>query len=218
MQLQRYVVGPLQVNCYLLVNPEARSAVVIDPGQDIAPVLEAVQGLRVAMILLTHGHFDHLAGVAHLREATGAPVLIHRAEARWLTDPGLNGSAHLPEFCPEPISGPPPDRLLTDGQELSWDGATIVCLHTPGHTPGGMSYYVPAARVVFTGDALFAGSIGRTDLPGGNHRQLLTAIREKLLTLDPETTVYPGHGESTTIGAEKAGNPFLLELRDSTEM
>jgi glyoxylase-like metal-dependent hydrolase (beta-lactamase superfamily II) len=163
------------------------------------------------MILLSHGHFDHIAGAAALKEATDAPVFIHQAEEQWPTNPNLNGSTNLGELCPVPVTGPRPDELLEDGQRLNWAEPELTCLHTPGHTPGGVSFYAAEEAAVFTGDALFAGSIGRTDLPGGDHEQLLAALRDKLLSLADDTVVYPGHGPTTTIGEQAAHNPFLTK-------
>jgi len=209
VDIRTFTIGPVQANCYVLYTDNHEQAVVIDPGQGIEPVVEALGETEVAMILLTHGHFDHVAGTADLKKATGAPVMIHKAEAEWLTDPELNSSGLFADVCPSPVAGPAPDDLLEAGQQLEWNGPTITCLHTPGHTPGGVSFYLPSENVIFSGDTLFAGSIGRTDFPGGSYRQLLDSIHRELLGLDKEIRVYPGHGGVTTIGRERKSNPFL---------
>jgi hydroxyacylglutathione hydrolase len=203
--VERLVVGPTEENSYVLGCPTTRKAVFIDPGGDVPQLLRMVQELKLdpIAILQTHGHADHIGGISDLKAATGLPVLIHAEDAGMLTDPERNLSAYFYE----PLVAPPADQLLNGGQTLEVGGLTLVVLHTPGHTFGGCSFKVD--RSVFTGDALFAGSIGRTDFPGGSERTLLKAIREQLLTLPDETTIYPGHGPSSTIGEERRYNPFL---------
>lgn len=201
--------GPIATNCYI-VSDERNRAFLIDAGYEYERVLAAVDGLEVSHILLTHAHFDHIGGVQFVKEATGAQVLIHEAEAGWLTDPTLNLSAVRSEFVPWPVKGPAPDGLLGDGDILELLGREVRVLFTPGHSPGHVSYLL--GDVLFGGDALFAGSIGRTDLPGGDFETLLSSIRKQLLTLDPGTRVLPGHGPATTIGDEAESNPFLAGL------
>lgn len=200
-------VGPIATNCYLVHN-EAGKAFIVDAGYEVDLILAAIRDLELTHILITHAHFDHIGGVARLKAETGASVLIHHIEAEWLTDPQLNMSAIRSEFTPWPVEGPSADELLEDGQILSLLGERIEVRHTPGHSPGHVSYVM--GDVVFGGDALFYGSIGRTDLPGGDHRTLVRSIRDKLLTLPASTTVLPGHGPPTTVGAERESNPFLV--------
>lgn len=211
MHWERLVVGPIESNCYLVYDRPGGEAAVIDPGGDAERILEAIQRLsvRVSTILLTHTHFDHIGALAQVHEATGAPILVHEAEAAWLQDPTLNLSASLIGLLSEPVRGPRPHRTLQGGEQLWVAGQAIHVLATPGHTPGGLSFWLPAWGWVFTGDALFKSSIGRTDLPGGNLEQLLEGIRRALLTLPDETVVFPGHGPETTIGEERRANPFL---------
>jgi hydroxyacylglutathione hydrolase len=221
-------VGLLQCNCSILGDPESREAIVIDPGDEVERILEVIHrhGLKVRAIVSTHTHIDHVGGLAALHRATGAPVLIHEndlalyhsldMQAGWLGIP-------TPELVRKL-------EFIKEGDALRWGDFAAQVLHTPGHTPGSISLVVNAVAVAKTaartsaksnepatqagrliaGDTLFQGSIGRTDLPGGSYPQIISSIREKLLVLPDETVVYPGHGDETTIGAERAHNPFLV--------
>ncbi|HEU5341724.1 MBL fold metallo-hydrolase [Edaphobacter sp.] len=203
-------VGPLQCNCSILGDEATREAIVVDPGGDIARIMAAVQkhGLTVKQILITHAHIDHIAGAARLKQLTGAPILYNRhdlalvrimdQQAGWLGIP-------TPDV-------PAPDDTLDEGKVIDIGGITGSVLHTPGHTEGSVSLYLPSQSLLLAGDTLFAGSIGRTDLPGGDLRTLLTSIRERLLPLPEDTTVLPGHGPATTLAAERESNPFLQNL------
>jgi glyoxylase-like metal-dependent hydrolase (beta-lactamase superfamily II) len=158
--------------------------------------------------LLTHAHFDHIGGVEAVRAATGAPVYVHRAEADWLTDPQKNGSALFPGL--DLIRCQPADRLLEGGETMKWIGREFRVIHTPGHSPGSVTFRLDDQ--VFSGDVLFAGSIGRTDLPGGDYETLMRSIHDVLMEMPEETRVYPGHGPATTIGREQASNPFVTGM------
>jgi hydroxyacylglutathione hydrolase len=188
--LRKIEVGMYMANCYILACDDTREGLVIDPGDEVPRILMKIgkDRIRVRTILLTHGHVDHVGGAAELKEAVTAPVLIHRLDARGL--------------------GFEPDDELADGREITVGRVKISVLHTPGHTPGGVSFLAPGA--VFTGDTLFAGSIGRTDLGGGSHKQILKSIREKIFPLGDDLRVYPGHGPRSTIGAERRTNPFFV--------
>lgn len=197
--------GDFGTNCYIVACPETNKAMVIDPGTPDPWIKKTVAQfhLQVELILLTHGHLDHIGGVEWVKSWSQAPVWIHEADSKYLTSPALNGSA----LYGQPIVAPRADRLLRGGETIAVGNQSFQVLHTPGHTPGGISLYTPGHLVA--GDTLFAGSVGRTDLAGGNHASLIKAIKEKLLPLPPETVVYCGHGPTTTIGDEKEYNPFV---------
>lgn len=205
MEVERLVVGPIAANCYLVRCSEAGDALVIDPGAEGETILQKAKekSLCIRYIVNTHGHGDHIGANGSLHAATGAPILIHAADAPLLTSAMKNLSAWLSGG----VVSPPADRLLADGDEIECGAVVFKVLETPGHTPGGISLQAPG--VVFTGDTLFQGSVGRTDFPGGSAAVLLNSIRTKLLVLPDDTLVYPGHGGATTIGREKAANPFL---------
>lgn len=199
------VVSPYGTNCYV-VGAGGGQVIVIDPGGDPGVILRLIESeaLTVTAIVDTHGHGDHIGANADLKARFGCPVMIHEADAEFLTDPMLNLSAWLGE---DTVVSPTADRLLQDGDDIAVGPVTFRVIHTGGHTPGGICLYTEGH--LFAGDTLFAGSIGRTDFPGGSMEQLITGIREKLLVLPDDTIVYPGHGPTTSIGTEKAGNPYL---------
>ncbi len=207
IKIRTYSLGPFETNAYLVTNEVTGESIVFDPGMQPQPLLEAVKQERVAAILLTHAHLDHIGGLNQLRRQTQAPVYIHPAEQSWLTDPLLNGSAR---FGFDPIVCEPAERELADGQVLELAGLSIRVLHTPGHSPGSCSFVI--GRHCFGGDVLFAQSIGRTDLPGGDFETLMESIQDKLFELDDDTIVYPGHGPRTTIETEKMYNPYVTGL------
>ena len=209
MKIDRLILGAYETNCYVLCNDDsARDCLIIDPGLKADELIDFLteQKLNPVAVVLTHGHIDHTAGVAALR--SGFPeikVYIHNLDAEMLTDPTINLSAMSGSgFVTEPE-----DVSLKERDVIDLAGVKLLVLHTPGHTPGGISLYSKEDGVVFVGDTLFADSIGRTDFPGGSTSQLLDSVREKLFILPEETQVYPGHGPATTIAAEKAHNPFF---------
>ncbi|KMJ55965.1 hypothetical protein AB685_24485 [Bacillus sp. LL01] len=200
--------GPLQTNAYVLMN-EKKEAVIFDPGGNGPEFIKWLkdQSINPLAILLTHAHFDHIGAVDEVRDAFNCPVYIHQEEEHWLTDPNKNGSSRF--LGDAAISAQPADHLLTSEAPLHIGEFKFEVFHTPGHSPGSVSYYLASEGIVFSGDALFKQSIGRTDLPGGNHEELLKSIHSKLLELPEDTTVASGHGPTTTIGEEMDGNPFL---------
>lgn len=203
--LLRAPLGPLGTNCYLVGDRELGQAFLIDPATaDMVQGLEE-HNLKLAGILLTHGHGDHIGGVEELLASYDVPVYIHEKDAPFLTDPSLN----LSEFSGHTISVEPKDiRYVTDGDEITLgDRIRLQVLASPGHTPGGVVYYM--APLAFAGDSLFRGSIGRTDFPGSSYDDLIQSVSTKLFTLPEDTVVYPGHGSETTIAYEKQYNPFV---------
>ncbi len=205
MILETLTVGQLEVNCYLIGCAETGEGAVVDPGGDAEDILQAIKklGIKPKYIICTHGHADHIAAVDEIKKATGAKVLIHSADAEMLTDPQKN----LSVFMGDNIILQPADKLLAEGDIIELGTVKLEVLHVPGHTAGGIC--LKTDQAVFSGDTLFAGSVGRSDFPGGNHSQLIKGIKEKLLSLPDETRVYPGHGPDTLIGQEKRHNPFL---------
>lgn len=206
LKIEAFSLGPLQTNAYLLSRPGENKGIVIDPGMNPKPLLKRVAEMEIEAILLTHAHFDHIGGVEELRKLKGCPVYIHDAEADWLTTPKYNGSARWPELG-GPIVASPAEYALDEGQELKLLGLTFKVFHTPGHSPGSVSFlYGPH---LFSGDVLFRLSVGRTDLPGGSQNDLFDSIHDKLFPLPDDTIVYPGHGVKTTIGYERENNPYV---------
>ena len=202
--------GIAATNTYLIADEDTHEAILIDPVDQAELLVKtaADAGWTIKLILATHAHFDHVLASKALKELTGAPFYIHSEAATWLKNLPESGVRFTGTPFPEAAL---PDRLLTtDPETLTLGAIALETLYTPGHAPGHLAFYMRDQGVVFSGDALFAGSIGRTDLPGSNHAQLMQSIREKLLTLPDKTNVLSGHGESTTIGKERATNPFLM--------
>jgi len=198
-------VGPIEANCYIVFDEQTKECMVIDPGAEGEIICEEIQknNLSVKYIVNTHGHGDHIGANQYLKEKTDAQLLIHEEDAPMLTDPAKNMSVYMGVK----INKPAADRYLQDGDVLEIGSNKFVVLHTPGHTRGGICLL--GKDVCFTGDTLFQYSIGRTDLPGGSYNAIMSSIENKLLTLDEKITVFPGHGPQTTIGKEKASNPFF---------
>ena len=210
MILRTLMVGDLDTNCYLVGCSETHAGLVIDPGGHAERILDAVRelALDVQLVVLTHYHFDHILAADDVCEATGAPLAIHRAEGELLTNP----PALFRFFAPATPSGMVADRLLDDDEVIEVGDLRVRVLATPGHSPGGISLWVEGEDVVFSGDALFREGVGRTDFPGSSSEVLMRSIRQRLYTLPDETAVYPGHGPSTTIGHERANNPWVPDL------
>jgi len=200
-------VGLLEVNCYILGDEETKEAVVIDPGGDEDEILDVLNynKFQLKLIIDTHGHFDHVDANQPLKEATGAQIAIHEADAQMLAQP----SAEAMFFTGNRVRLSQPDILLKEGDVLTFGKYRLKVLHTPGHTPGGISLVLENHTYVYVGDLLFAGSIGRTDFPGGSFDALINAVRTKIFPLGDNYTVYPGHGPVTTVGQERKYNPFF---------
>ena len=207
MILETFPVGPLACNCTLLGDPDAGEAIVIDPGDEVGRIHRWLTelGLKLKQILITHAHIDHVGGALRLKQLTGAPILLNEndlpllkmmdQQAGWL-------GIETPETAP-------PDENLADGQHVGLVHYPALVLHTPGHTQGSVCLHFDPLKLLVAGDTLFAGSIGRTDLPGGDSGQIIDSIQNRLLALPDETRVLTGHGPATTIGAERRSNPFL---------
>ncbi len=211
MVVETFVVGPLQTNCYLIGCPVTKEAVLVDPGAEAKFIEDTLKqgGWQLKKILLTHGHGDHIGASEPLRQATGAELHIHEADAEMLQDPQHN----LTEFMGSPFKVARADKTLQEkdticfGQDIS-----LEILHTPGHTQGSVCFW--GGGKLFSGDTLFAGSVGRTDFPGGSYAQIISSLNEKLLPLPDDTDVYPGHGPETRIGIEKHSNPYFQQGED----
>jgi glyoxylase-like metal-dependent hydrolase (beta-lactamase superfamily II) len=207
MILESFPVGPLACNCTILGDEQTHEAIVIDPGDEVARIHERLTkaGLKLKQIIVTHAHIDHVGGALKLKKLTAAPILLNEndlpllammdTQAAWL-------GVRPPEVAP-------PDAGLADGQIVGLEHYPAQVLHTPGHTQGSICLHFAPLKLLVAGDTLFAGSIGRTDLPGGNFDQIMDSLRSRLMALPDETRVLPGHGPVTTIGAERQGNPFL---------
>jgi hydroxyacylglutathione hydrolase len=210
VDVRTFTVGPVAENCFIARTEGSDRALIVDPGEEAERILGAVEtlGVTVEAILITHCHFDHIGAVAPVAAATGAPVWCPEIERPVLAD--------IMSFVPWPGFGPyesyEADHTVAGGERLELAGLEIDVLLTPGHSPGHVSYSIPSRGALFSGDVLFRGSVGRTDLPGGDWQTLLESIRKLIEAHPPETTVYPGHMGVTTLGAERETNPFLAEL------
>lgn len=209
MKIEHLILGSYETNCYILRENEAiKNCMIIDTGLEADALIEFLKSgeLNPTAAVFTHGHADHITGIPLLRENyPDIKVYIHKLDARMLT----RATSNLSLLAGRIFRTKPADYLIEEGDVIEAAGVKLEVFHTPGHTQGGISLYSKDEKILFSGDTLFAGSVGRTDMPGGNMRQLIEGIKEKLLPLPEETLVYPGHGPATTIGQEKVSNPFL---------
>lgn len=207
MYLDRIPAGVYAVNCYLIACKKTKKAAVIDPGGDAEEIVEKIKkkGFELEYIILTHGHGDHIGGVPKIKELTGAKILIHKEDEYLVKSAAKNLSSLMsgPDIAFEV------DELLEDGHTISVGENELTVIHTPGHTPGGIC--IKTGDMIFTGDTLFAGSIGRTDLEGGSYEEIISSIKNKLIIYNDKTKVFPGHGPESTVGIEKKRNPFIRE-------
>ena len=208
MKIDRFVIGPVGTNCYIVRNEDTDECFVTDPAACPPELVGHIrkEGLNVKAVLLTHGHFDHIMGIDGFLKEYSVPVYVHEDDLKMMEDPQWNQSAIY--TAGYTFAGAAP---LRDGQTLSLAGYDFQVLHTPGHTPGGCCYYVKSEGVLFSGDTLFQRSVGRTDFEGSSTKDLIRGIREKLMVLPDDTHVYPGHMGETLIGYEKRENPFIQE-------
>ncbi|MGO9146189.1 MAG: MBL fold metallo-hydrolase [Desulfomonilia bacterium] len=208
MLLNTVVVTEFMTNCFILGDEQTHQAIVIDPGGEADKILRQIDsmGLTVMAIVNTHAHVDHIGAIRQIKDVTGAQIMMHEAEL-----PLLQAASRMGRLFGIRIEQPPdPDRFLSEGEVISLgDGISLSVLDTPGHSPGGISLVTSDKKLCFAGDTLFAGSIGRTDLPGGDYHTLIASIKTKLLPLGDDMKVLPGHGPATTLGAERRYNPFL---------
>jgi hydroxyacylglutathione hydrolase len=207
MILESFPVGPLACNCTILGDEEAGEAIVIDPGDDVSRIHHRLidLGLKLKQIIVTHAHIDHVGGALKLKSLTGAPIFLNQDDLPLLKMMAIQAT-WLGVDTPETA---PPDENLTEGLIVGLARYPAQVIHTPGHTQGSVCLHFAPLKLIVAGDTLFAGSIGRTDLPGGNYRQIIDSIHSRLLVLPDETRVLPGHGPETTIGTERRSNPFL---------
>lgn len=205
MIVECLIVGPLMENCYIIGDEKKKVGAVIDPGDEPERILEVLnkKKLTCEYILLTHAHVDHISGIKGVSDATGAKVCIHKDDAWLLKSAPVQALA----FGMRPFLPPSIEKYLEDGDIIQIGTLEVKVLHTPGHTKGGVSFLVE--NCIFVGDTIFQGSIGRTDLPGGNYDELINSVESKIFTLPDETIIYPGHGPETTVGYEKKYNPFF---------
>lgn len=208
LNIRTFPLGPLQTNCYVVTNKE-KQCLIFDPGEQGDALIKELRRLQVKplAIILTHAHFDHIGAVDVVRDTFNVQVYIHQAEKNWLSDSTKNGSARFREL--PLVEGRPADVLIDADGKLEIGPFSCKMFHTPGHSPGSISYWFEEDGFAIVGDTLFQGSIGRTDLPYGNHKELINSIHNKLLTLPEETIYYPGHGNPTTPAEEMGNNPFL---------
>jgi hydroxyacylglutathione hydrolase len=207
MILETFPVGPLQCNCTILGDEESREAIIVDPGDEIGRIHRRLTdlGLTLKQILITHAHIDHVGGALKLKALTGAPIYLNEGDLPLLQMMSMQ-AAWLGIETPETA---PPDEALVDGRKVGLESYPAQVIHTPGHTQGSVCLHFERMKMVLAGDTLFAGSIGRTDLPGGDFEQIIDSIQSRLLSLPDETRIIPGHGPATTIGSERRMNPFL---------
>jgi hydroxyacylglutathione hydrolase len=209
MIIESFVVGMLQTNCYLLGDNQTRQAVVIDPGGDSERIARRIEqlGLSLVAILNTHGHFDHIMDAWALKKRLGGKIYLHSKD-EMISQQSMAGMGSMVSPA-QRTANAKIDQNLNEGDSLIFGPLRLEVLETPGHTPGHVSFHIPDAGVIFVGDTLFAGSIGRTDFPGGSYSQLIRSVREKIFPLDGQTVVFPGHGPKTTVEREKKSNPFF---------
>lgn len=210
VQIRQLSLGPLQTNCYLLCSEKTQQTAVIDPSWEGKAIFEVAEqdGWEISHILLTHTHFDHVGGLWDIKQATKAPIFVHPDAEEMLSKATMSAAF----FGIKMLAPPPPDEYLHPGMKIKVGDLSIDVLYTPGHAPGHVSFYLPEFHILFDGDVLFKGGIGRTDFEGGDYDTLMNTIESQFLTLPDDTRVFSGHGSATTIGEERSNNPFLQDF------
>ncbi|MFC7684720.1 MBL fold metallo-hydrolase [Ureibacillus sp. GCM10028918] len=210
LNVKAYSLGPIQTNCYIISNKQ-KDCIIFDPSEESSKLIKVIQSnqLKPKAIFLTHTHFDHIGAVEDLREQFNLPLYVHEKEVAWLGDPMKNGSGRYAELPNYIVQKPLEEHIIRKEQSFNVAGLSFKAVFTPGHSPGSISYIFEEDGFAIVGDTLFEGSIGRTDLLGGSHKQLINSIHEKLLVLPDDTIIYPGHGSYTTPAQEMDTNPFL---------
>lgn len=208
-KIRKVTVGPLETNCYLLINENTNNAIVVDPGWDSDKIIRVLRDTHIKYIIATHGHFDHVSAVKKLRESKGGAFMIHKLDLEILSHARISSYLFLGANIDEP---PSPDIILEDEVEVEFEELKLKIIHTPGHSPGSISIYIKELNSLLSGDTLFRDSVGRTDIPGGSWEELKNSLRKLLQNLPDTTVIYPGHGPETTVGREKSINPFVNEI------
>ena len=206
LAIRMMVLGPVQTNCYFLINEDTKEVLIVDPADRAQKIIEWInsEGLKPVAILLTHGHFDHIMGVAGVKKEYNIPIYASRDEVEVLANPQINVSTMMGAYMSMKA-----DELFSDGDVLELAGMKLKVISTPGHTIGSVCFYMEEEKVLISGDTLFEASVGRSDFPTGSSRQLIESIKTRLLVLPDDTDVFPGHGGTTSIAYEKAHNPFI---------
>lgn len=206
LAIRMMVLGPVQTNCYFLINEDTKEVLIVDPADRAQKIIECInsEGLKPAAILLTHGHFDHIMGVAGVKKEYNIPVYASKDEVEVLANPQINVSTMMGAYLSMKA-----DKLFSDGDVLELAGMKLKVISTPGHTIGSVCFYMEEEKVLISGDTLFEASVGRSDFPTGSSRQLIESIKTRLFVLPDDTDVFPGHGGTTSIAYEKAHNPFI---------
>ncbi len=211
-KIRKVTVGPLETNCYILVDENTNNAIVVDPGWDPAKIIKALKNTHIKYIIATHGHFDHVSAVKKLKESRGGLFIIHKLDLEMLSYAKISSYLFLRTNIDEPQN---PDIILDNEVEVEFEEFKLKIIHTPGHSPGSISIYIRELKSLLSGDTIFRGSVGRTDIPGGSWEELKNSLRKLLQNLPDTTVIYPGHGPETTIGREKSINPFINEALSS---
>jgi glyoxylase-like metal-dependent hydrolase (beta-lactamase superfamily II) len=208
-KIRKVTVGPLETNCYILVNENTNNAVVVDPGWDSSKIIKALRDAHIKYIIATHGHFDHVSAIKNLKETKGGLFIIHKLDLEMLSYARVSSYFLLGVNIDEP---PTPDMIIDNEPEIEFEDLKLKIIHIPGHSPGSIGIYIKEINTLLSGDTIFMDSIGRTDIPGGSDEELRNSLRRLFQILPDTTIIYPGHGPETTLGREKNINPFINDI------